>query len=149
MIDISKIKELRNKTGISLGKCKEALEEAGGDLEKAGKVLQRKGIKTAAKKRNRDTGAGIVQSYIHNNKRVGALLDLRCETDFVAKNKEFQKMGHEICMHVAAMQPEDKEELLESHWIKDDSKKIKDLIAEYIAKLGENIVIKRFISYKA
>ena len=148
MVNVSKIKELREATGISIGECKKALDETGGDIEKAKIVLRARGADFAVKKKERDTNAGIIQSYIHSNKKIGALLDLRCETDFVAKNKEFQGLGYEICMQIAAIQPEDREALLEGAWVKDESRKIKDLIFQSIAKLGENIVVERFVCYK-
>lgn len=148
MVSIEKLKKLRSETGISLMKCKKALEEANGDLEKAKEILRKEGIEFATKKKERGTKEGIIEGYIHPNKKIGVLLDIRCETDFVAQNKEFQKLAHEICLHIAAMNPENKESLLEEPWIKDETKKIKDLISEYIAKLGENIVIERFIRYE-
>lgn len=89
---------------------------------------------------------GIIDSYIHANKRVGVLVDLRCETDFVAKTEEFKTLAHELCLQIAAMNPK-KSELLESPWIKDESKKIGDLLSEYKEKLGEDIVVRRFIRY--
>ena len=145
---IEKIKQLRKETGISLMKCRSALEETGGDLEKAKEILKRSGMEFAAKKKEREVQAGIIHSYIHTNKKVGVLLDLKCETDFVAQNQEFQKLAQEICMQIAAMNPEDKKKLLEQVWIKEEDKKIKDLISEYIAKLGENIVVEKFIRYE-
>jgi len=147
-MSIEKLKKLRAKTGISLAECKNALKESDNDLEKAGQILKNKGLEFAAKKGQRQVRAGIIHSYIHINKKVGVLLDLKCETDFVAKNQEFQNLANEICMQIAAMNPEDKQELLKQAWIKDESKKIKGLIAGSIAKLGENIVVEKFIRYE-
>ena len=90
---------------------------------------------------------GIIESYIHSNKRIGVLLELRCETDFVAKTDEFKNLAHELCLQIAAMNPK-KSELLSQPWIKDESKKIKDLVSEYAGKLGEDVIIKRFIRYE-
>lgn len=95
----------------------------------------------------KELNQGIVESYIHSNKRIGVLLELRCETDFVARTDEFKNLAHELCLQVAAMNPK-KTELLSQTWIKDESKKIKDLLSEYVAKLGEDIIIKRFIRYE-
>lgn len=108
MADITteNIKELRERTQVSVMKCKEALTEADGDMEKAIKILEEKSEATAAKKSSRDLGAGIVSAYIHSNDTVGAMVELQCETDFVARNEEFQKLAYEIAMHVAAMNPE-------------------------------------------
>ncbi len=100
------IKELRQETGISVMECKKALEEAGGDKEKAWKILQEKSKEVQRKKQDRTLGAGVVQSYIHNNGNVGVLLELDAETDFVANNEEFKKLAYEIAMHIAAMNPQ-------------------------------------------
>lgn len=186
MADITteNIKELRDRTSVSVIKCKEALTEADGDMEKAVKILEEKSGATAAKKSSRDLGAGIVSAYVHNNNTVAALVELQCETDFVARNEEFQKLAYEIAMHVAAMKPdyvsredvpadevkeqeekfaaefEDKPDdiresavagkldsyfssfvLLEQPYIKDDEKKIQDLLHEATQTFGENVAI--------
>lgn len=104
-ITTEKIKELRDRSGISIMQCKKALEEAGGDMEKAFVILEKKSKATAEKKQDRDLGAGVVQAYVHSNSTVGAMIELLCETDFVARNEEFQKLGYEIAMHIAAMNP--------------------------------------------
>jgi len=147
MEGIQQIKKLREETEVSISECKKALEEAGGDLEKAKEILRKRGAEIAQKKKERRTGQGIIDSYIHPNKKVGVLLELGCETDFVAKSSEFQTLAHELCLQVAAS-PEEETPFLEQAWIKDESKKIKDLIEEYIAKIGENIVVKRLVKYK-
>ncbi len=94
----------------------------------------------------KELNQGIIESYIHSNKRIGVLVELRCETDFVAKTEEFKALAHELCLQVAAMNPK-KSELLRQPWIKDESKRIKDLVDEYIVKLGESIIVKRFTRY--
>ncbi len=104
-ISTAQIQELRAKTGVSIMDCKRALEEARGDLAQAETILRKKGASVAEKKSARETQNGIVTSYIHSNNRVGVLLDLRCETDFVARNEEFKNLAHELCMHIAAMNP--------------------------------------------
>jgi len=100
------IKELREKTGAGIVDCKKALQEAGGDIEKAVEILRKKGAAKAAKKAERATAEGIVVSYIHAGGKVGALVELNCETDFVARTEDFKQLGHEIAMQVAAMAPE-------------------------------------------
>lgn len=146
MITIEQVKELRHQTGVSISECKKALEEADGDDEKAKDILKRMGRELANKKSSRDAGVGIVDTYIHPNKRVGVMIELRCETDFVAKSNDFIDLAHELCLHIAAMNPEENS-LLSQDWVKDPSKTIKELIEEYIAKIGENIILKRFIRF--
>ncbi|MBL7156010.1 MAG: translation elongation factor Ts [Candidatus Pacebacteria bacterium] len=147
-MDIKKIKQLRFQTGISLGECKNALEQTQGDLDKAKEILRKKGAEFAAKKQQRQAKAGIIHSYIHSNAKVGVLLDLKCETDFVVRNDNFKKLAHEICMQIAATDPENKDMLLNEAWIKDAGKTINDLVSEHIAKLGENIVLEKFTRYE-
>ncbi|MFA6338827.1 MAG: elongation factor Ts [Candidatus Paceibacterota bacterium] len=106
MITTEQIKELREKTGISIMQCKKALEDAGGDMEKAIVMLKKKGAEIAAKKSERTLGAGIVECYVHNTKLVGSMVELLCESDFVAKNEEFVKLARDIAMHVSATNPE-------------------------------------------
>ncbi|MGI6252660.1 MAG: translation elongation factor Ts [Synergistaceae bacterium] len=188
-ISAGAVKELRNRTGAGMMDCKNALVEHKGDMEKAIDYLREKGLARAAKRADRKAAEGRVFSYIHTNGKLGALLELNCETDFVAKTDEFQNLGHELCMQVAAaapmfLTPEDvsaevlerereiyKQQaleegkpanivdkiadgkiskfyetscLLEQAWIRDGDKKIKDLIVDVIAKIGENIVIGGF-----
>jgi len=144
MPSIEEIKQLREETGVSVSECKKALEKSEGDFEKAKEILRKKGMELASKKSARSAGSGVIDSYVHPDSRVGVLLEIRCETDFVAKSDDFKNLAHEICLQIAAMYPEDQESLLSQNWIKDDSKTIKDLVSEYVAKLGENIVIKNF-----
>jgi elongation factor Ts len=140
MATIEEIKQLRDETGAGVMDAKKALEESNGDVAKAKEYLKQKGLERAAKKADREIKAGLIFSYIHAG-RVGALVKLGCETDFVAKNEAFVKTGNEIAMHVAAMQPESIEVLLEQDYIRDSSKKIKDLVTDLISKTGENIVL--------
>lgn len=148
MININQLKKLREETEISLAGCKKALEEAGGDIEKAKEILRKRGVIFAQKKAEKTTEEGIIESYIHSNGRIGVLIDLRCETDFVARSEEFRKLAHELCLQIAATCPQEKNSFLSEPWIRDESKTVKDLISEYIAKLGENIVVKRFVRYE-
>ena len=105
-MDINIVKQLREETGTSVMECNNALDESKGDLEKAKEILKRKGQATALKKSSRETKSGLIESYIHASGKVGVLLDLRCETDFVAKNDLFKELSHEICLQIAAMSPE-------------------------------------------
>jgi len=144
---IEKIKQLREETGISIGECKNALEESGGDLEKAREILKKKYGEMAQKRKKRETKEGVIEAYVHSGKKIGVLLELRCESDFVAKNPEFQKLAHELCLQIAAVDPEEIP-ILEQNWIRDESKKIKDLIEQHMAKFGENITIGRFARFQ-
>ena len=146
MVSIDTIKQLREESEVSVSECKKALEMSGGDLSKAKEILKQWGKEVAQKKGVRETSQGIVDSYIHPNKKIGVLLELNCETDFVAKSPDFLKLAHELCLHIAGY-GEDLP-IMESAWIKDESKTVKDLIEEYIAKLGENITLKRFAKYQ-
>lgn len=146
MIKIEQIKELREETAVSVQDCKKALIEARGDLKKAKEILKKWGKDLAAKKATRTTEQGVIISYIHPNKKIGVLLELDCETDFVAKSSGFQNLAHELCLQIAATREENP--LLEQFWIKDQTKTIKDLINDYISKTGENIVVKRFTRYE-
>ena len=148
MVPADKVKQLRDKTGSSMMECKKALTEAKGDEEKALKILQEKGRLTAMKKAERNAEEGVVEAYIHGNKKVGVLLKLKCETDFVAKNQEFKELAHELAMHIAGMESKDEESLMQEPFVKNPSVTIKQLIEEKIAKLGENIKIGEFIRYE-
>lgn len=143
MVDITLLKKLRNETSVSLADCRKALEETNNDYKKALEVLKKSGLEKAAKKSEREVSQGVVDSYIHQNGRVGALVEVACETDFVGRTDEFKKLVHEICMQVAAMNPKDVPALLKQEFIKDTSKTMETLVKETIAKLGENIVVKR------
>lgn len=148
-MDINAIKNLREETGAGVIDAKKALEEANGDIEKAKELLKAKGVERAGKKSDREINAGKVFSYIHSTGTVGSLIKLGCETDFVAKNDEFTKVGNEIAMQVAAMGSDELtiEELLEQDYIRDTSKKIKDLITGAISKTGENITLAEITRY--
>ena len=191
-IDAKLVKLLRDKTGAGMMDCKKALVESDGDLEKAVDYLRKTGISKAEKKGLRETKDGLVYSYIHTGGRLGVLLELNCETDFVAKTDDFSDLGHNFAMQIAATNPiaidresiaddiVDREKdiykeqakaegkpdaiiekmvegrlnkffqencLLEQAYIKDPDKKVKDLLTETIATLGENISIKRFVRF--
>lgn len=133
------VKELRDKTGVSVMECKKALQAAGGDMKKALEVLRARSAEMAAKKQDRVLGAGVVVSYVHPGSQVGAMVLLSCETDFVAKNEEFVALGRDIAMHAAAMNPADAAELLKQPFIKNDGKMIADLLLDATQKFGERI----------
>ena len=141
------VKQLRNETGAGVMDCRKALEEAQGDLDKAREIIQEKGLLKATKRAGRNTGAGVLETYIHNN-RVGVLLELRCETDFVARSNEFKKLAHDLVMHIAALNPKDLETLLEQPFVKDDSQTIDQLVKGVAAKTGENTQIEKFCRYE-
>lgn len=142
MVDTKLIKQLREKTSAGIADCREALEEAGGDLKKAEEVLKKKGFEKAAKKGDRETGQGTVESYVHGG-RIGVLVELQCETDFVGRTDEFKALAHELCLQVSSMNPKDAKALLEQDYIRDPGKKVGDLVTEAITKMGENITVGR------
>jgi elongation factor Ts len=141
------IKRLREETGAGIMDAKRALQEAGGEYNKAIDVLKQKGVLKAGKKAGRTTGVGYLESYIHSG-RVGVLLELRSETDFVTRSEPFRELAKNIAMHIAAMAPEDVESLLAQPYVRDDSKTINELLVETIAKTGENMAIERFCRYE-
>ena len=145
--NISDIKKIREITGISVEAVREALENAGGKIESALEILKKRGITIAAKKLERATGEGLIFSYIHSNGKIGVLLKLLCETDFVARNEQFKKLGHELVLHIAAMNPENTEELLTQPYVRDQNITVDALVKNYIAKLGENIRISEFCHF--
>lgn len=147
-ISLEQIKQLREESGLSISECKKALEDAKGDLEKARKLLQERGVLLAQKKQSREVGEGLVETYLHPNGKVGALLDVRCETDFVARSSEFKNLCHELALQVASMNPETTEELLKQPYIRDPGRTMQDVLTESIAKLGENIIVKRFSRFE-
>jgi elongation factor Ts len=142
-IDPKDVQRLRSESGAGVMDCKRALEETGGDYAKALALIKERGIQSVAKKSDRSAKEGVIASYVHANNRVGALVELASETDFVARGEEFQKLAREIAMQVAAMEPATIEELLEQPYIRDGSKKIKDLVTEVAATTKENVHVRR------
>jgi elongation factor Ts len=147
-IDIKLIKQLREETQVSIADCTKALEEAKGDYEKAIQILKKRGIERAEKKATRETSQGLIESYIHQNGKVGVLLEILCETDFVARTEDFKRLAHEVAMQVAAMNPKNVTALLKQEYIRDGSLTIETLIKQTIGKLGENIVVKQFSRFE-
>ncbi len=143
-ITATQIKKVKEVTGAGVMRVKKVLEEVKGDEKKAIEILRKEGFEKAAKKGERTTGEGIVASYIHHSKKVGVLVELLCETDFVARNELFEELGKNIALQIASMNPKDNKELESQDFIKDTSKKIADLVKEVIAKTGENIKIGKF-----
>jgi len=184
------VKQLREKTGVGIMECKGALRESGGDFDKAVDILRKKGIAVAQKKSSRATKEGAVTSYIHMGGKIGVMVEIGCETDFVAKNDDFKEFSKNIAMHIAAASPlyldrdavsaeyiakekeifteqiKDKPDnirekivqgkidkmmeeicLLDQKYVKDDSKTINEYLTETIARIGENIVLRRFVKY--
>ena len=153
------VKELRDRVGAGVMDAKKALEAADGDQEKAEEILKQEGLADAAKRAGRETSEGLVQSYIHPGNRIGTLVEVNCETDFVARTDEFQELARDIAMQIAAMSPkyidresvpedetdvEDEEILLSQAFIKDPSITVDELIQQTNSKTGENIKIRRF-----
>lgn len=143
MVSVELIKQLREKTGAGIADCRAVLEETKGDLGKAAELLKKKGLEKATKKADRETHQGKVFSYVHGGK-IGVLVSLLCETDFVAKTDEFQNLGKEICLQIASMNPKDSEELLKQEYIRDPKVTMEDMVKVAISKLGENIKIGSF-----
>jgi len=143
MIKKEDIVKLREETGAGIMDAKKALEETGGDFDEAKKIISKKGLDKAAKREGRDTAAGKIEAYLHNG-RVGVLVELRTETDFVANSEPFLELVHELALQLAAVPVEGEEEFLESNYIKNDSKKIKDLISDLVGKVGEKVVLGKF-----
>ncbi|NMB91915.1 translation elongation factor Ts [candidate division WWE3 bacterium] len=146
-IDVEKIKKLREETGAGVLEIKSALEETADDYDKAKEILMRKVASKAAKKADRTANDGLVYSYIHNGGKVGSMILVSCETDFVAKTEDFKKLCHEVAMQVCTEELNNVEDLLEAEYIRDPSKKIIDLVNEAIAKLGEKIEIVKFVKF--
>lgn len=147
-ISVGDIKKLREKTGAGIADSRRALDAAKGDFAKAEELVKSWGVEIAAKKAERAVGSGLVETYIHGGGKVGAMVEVNCETDFVAKTDEFRNLVHELAMQVAAMDPKDVKELLAQDYIRESSKKVDDLVKETLAKVGENIQVKRFIRFE-
>jgi elongation factor Ts len=146
--DIKLLKKLREEAGISIADCKAALEATDNDYKAAKDWLKKHGIEKAEKKQDRETKQGVIETYVHQNKRIGAMVEVLCETDFVAMTDDFKNLCHEIAMQVVAMNPKDVAALLKQEYIRDGSVTIENFIKSTIAKLGENIVVNKFIRFE-
>ena len=164
------IKRLREETSCGVIDCKKALEEAKGDLSKAKELLRKRGLEMAAKKSDRLAKEGRLEAYIHNGNKIGVVVEVNCETDFVARSEDFCKFTRDVALHIAALNPKyvkkedilqdvlareaDKEAyikancLLAQAYVKDPGKNVQDLLNELVAKIGENIVVRRFVRFK-
>lgn len=147
-VTVEQIKSLRAKTGLGIHDVKQALEASGGDETKAISWLKEKGLSTVAKKADRATSQGLVDTYVHGGGRIGAMVEVNCETDFVARNNDFKIFVHDLTLQVASMNPENVDELLKQEFFKDTSKTIQDYLNETITKIGENIKISRLSRFE-
>ncbi|MBI2453061.1 MAG: translation elongation factor Ts [Parcubacteria group bacterium] len=148
MVSIDLIKQLREETGISVGECKKALEQAKGDMVKAKELLRAWGREVASRKQKREAKEGLVEAYVHATGKVGAMIQVRCETDFVSRSADVKNLCHELALQVVSMDPEDVSSLLDQQYVRDTSRTIRNLTEEMIAKLGENIVVERFVRFE-
>jgi len=169
-ISVDSIKELRNMTCASVAQCKKALEETSGDIKKAAVLLRKRGLEIASNSQGRKTKEGKIEAYVHLGNKIGVLLEVDCETDFVARNSDFCQFTKDVSMQIAACNPiyikredvpagvlkeeKNKEEfiknncLLEQPFVKDPSMSVKDYLGSIISRIGENVVIRRFVRYK-
>ena len=145
--DINVIKQLRDETGAGIMDVKNALTAANGDIKLAKEELHKKGLARAEKRADREANEGIVYSYIHNGGKIGSMVMLTCETDFVAKTEDFSRIAKEIALQVSTDSYDNLEALLDSPYMRDESKKISDLIAELSAKTGEKVELKNFVRF--
>ena len=146
-IKANEVKKLREEPGAPVMDARAALLEAEGDFTKAKDILKAKGTEVGAKKSERETSQGLIETYVHSGGKVGSMIYLACETDFVAKTDEFKSLAKELSMQVAAMNPKDAHELLRQDYIREPGKPVKQLLEETIAKTGENIQIKRIARF--
>ena len=149
MLDYTKLKALRESSGVSFSLCKRALEETNNNIKAAEKKLAAWGIEKASQKAKRVTGCGVIMSYVHHNKKIAAMIELNCETDFVANNQDFQVFAQELAMQAASIKTEKNtvEELLSTEYIREPGKTVSDLIKETVLKFGENIKLNRFVRW--
>ncbi len=162
-ISAADVKKLRERTNAGVMECRNALEEAGGDFDKAAEALRIKGLAKAGKKADREANQGLIETYVHGG-RIGAVVEVNCETDFVARNENFRALARDIAMQVVAMNPRyisaeerpenfaaddpDHQALLDQVFVRDSKRTIGDMVKEQIATLGENIVVRRFTRYE-
>ncbi len=142
------VQRLRTETGAGVMDCKRALEETGGDFEKAKTVLKERGLAKAQQKADREAKEGVVEAYVHAGGRIGAMVELSSETDFVARNPGFRELAKEIAMQVAAMDPKDMPELLNQVYIRDASRTVGELVTGLAATTGENVRVRRFVRFQ-
>jgi len=161
-VTVDLIKTLRDQSGAGIMDCKRALESANGDLDQAQEILKKRGVAVAAKRSSMATNEGLIESYVHSGGQIAAIVEVNCETDFVARTPDFKSLAHDVAMQVAAMAPlyvdrsdiPDGEDtnpqescLMEQPFIKDPPKTVRDLVDEAVAKLGENVRVRRFARF--
>jgi elongation factor Ts len=142
-ISIDNIRRLRGLTGVGMTDAKQALVDAGGDFDKALAQMRQKGLTKAEKRSEREARAGLIGSYVHDG-RIGVLVEVNCETDFVAKTDEFKELVKNLCLHIAASEASDSVKLMQEPYVRQPDQSVSEYIKEHIAKLGENIVLRRF-----
>jgi len=147
MVNTEQIKELRQRTGISVAQCKTALEEAGGDMAKALEALKAKGAEIAEKKASRELHAGTIQAYVHAGGAIASLVQLSSESDFVAKHPDFIVLAQDLAMQISACEPQTVVELLSQPYIKDPNLSVDDLIKQATQKFGERLQVERFVRF--
>lgn len=152
MLDIEKIRQIREQTGMSIGNIKKALDESNGNIDKALAILKEKGVQISQKKKERTASDGIIEFYIHSNGKIGSMVEVSCETDFVSRSAEFKEFAHDIAMQIAAaaddLKDNDVAALMLQNFIKNETETIKDILERKVSKFGEKIEIKRFIRFK-
>ena len=146
-ITAEQVKKIREETRAPVMEIRRALLEANGDEEGAKEILKERGLEKAAERAERETAQGLIEAYVHPDARVGSLIHVACETDFVARTDEFKNLAHELAMQVTSMNPKTVEELLEQEYIRDPSRQVKDLVTEVAAKTGENVQVKQIARF--
>lgn len=144
---IDLIQKLREATGAGVMECKRALADANGDFDRAKELIRERGLTKVEKRAGRETGAGLVETYVHNE-RIGVMLHLQAETDFVVRSEPFRQLARELVMQIAAMGPETVEELLGQPYVRDESKTVNDLVKDVIARVGENVRVNKFCRFE-
>lgn len=147
-ITLAEVIALRKKTKAGVMDCRKALQKAGGDIGKAQIWIREKGIQQAAKRTDRKTAQGMIEAYTHTDGKIVAVVELHCETDFVARNLDFRNLAHEIALQVASMNPKTVAELLKQPWIRDESRRIGDLVKEAGGQFGENLVVAKIARFE-
>ncbi len=147
-VSMKDIKKLREITNARVMDCKKALEEAKGNLKKAQELVKKKGLARAEKNKDRETKAGFIGHYVHTNGMVGSMVEVLCETDFVAQNKEFKKLAKELAMHITLHAPKDVEELMSQDYIKDPENTVETVVKALSGKIGEKMVVRNFVRYE-
>lgn len=147
-IDVNLLKKLRAETEASVSDCRRAIIESEGNYNKALEIIRERGLDRASEKSERAVKSGLAAVYSHQEGKIGTMVLLRCETDFVARNEEFKNLAHDLALHITALDPKDVNELLEQPFVKDESRLVKEIIQEHIGKIGENITVEKFARFE-